>query len=69
MSGLQSKYDHAAELQQSQPLVVKLEYLVNELGLWAKLNPGKLQILHSEFAALVREMKEASREGGADGQP
>jgi hypothetical protein len=64
VASLQSKYDHAAELQQSQPVTVKLAYLVNELGIWAKANPGKLQILHSEFAGLLREMREAEQRPG-----
>lgn len=56
----QSRYDHAAELQYSQPPEVKLRYLVNELKAWADLNP-KLKILHSEFAAVLREFREAAR--------
>jgi hypothetical protein len=55
-----SRYDHATELSQSQPPVVKLDYLVNELKAWAELNPP-LKVLHSEFAGLLREMKEAGK--------
>lgn len=64
MSSLQGKYDHATELAARQPPVVKLAYLVNELGAWAKANPGKLQILHSEFAGLLREMREQAQAAG-----
>lgn len=70
--GLQSKYDHATELARSQPAEVKMAYLVNELGIWAKANPGALQILHSEFAGLLREMREQAttvRAALAEGAP
>lgn len=69
MASLQSKYDHATELAARQPPVVKLAYLVNELKGWATANPGPLQILHSEFAGLLREMREASQASAGTGGP
>lgn len=54
----QTRYGHAAELAQSQPLVDKLAFLVSELKKWADLNPG-LKPLHAEFAGVLRQMKEA----------
>ena len=55
-----SRYSHTEELMQSQTPVVKLSFLVGQLKAWADLNPG-LRELHSEFAGLLREMKEAGK--------
>jgi hypothetical protein len=52
-----ARYDHAAELQRTQPPLSRLEYLVRQLGLWADLNPA-LRSLHSEFVTIHRELRE-----------
>jgi hypothetical protein len=44
-----SRYDHAAELQNSTPPLEQLHFLVTELGHWARLNPG-LVSLYAEFS-------------------
>jgi hypothetical protein len=44
-----SRYDHAAELQNSVPPQQQLHYLVIELGHWAKRNPA-LVPLWAEFS-------------------
>ena len=53
-----ANYGHAAELQRTQPPLSRLEYLVRQLGEWAKLNPA-LRGLHSEFETIHQELREA----------
>lgn len=57
-------YDHAAELQRTQPPLSRLDYLIRQLGAWANRNPALLS-LHSEFVTIARELREA----GADRIP
>ena len=52
-----ASYDHAAELQRTQPPLRRLDYLVRQLGLWADQNPS-LRSLHSEFVTIHRELAE-----------
>jgi hypothetical protein len=68
VASTQSRYDHAAELQRSQPPVIKMGFLVDELKAWAAANPS-LKVLHSEFAALLREMREAQEAERQADQP
>ena len=65
MASAQSRYDHATELAARQPAEVKMAYLVNELKAWADANPP-LKVLHSEFAGLLREMREQAQAAGED---
>jgi hypothetical protein len=53
-----ANYGHADELQRTQPPLSRLDYLVRQLGEWAKLNPA-LRGLHSEFETIHRELREA----------
>lgn len=53
----QSRYDHAAELQNSVPPRQQLHYLVGELARWAKLNPA-LVTLYAEFSRVDELLQE-----------
>lgn len=52
-----ARYDHAAELQNSQPLLSQHRFLVAELGRWAALNPG-LVTLWAEFQSIHSKLEE-----------
>jgi len=51
-------YGHAPEMQRTQPPLSRLDYLVRQLGLWAKANPALLS-LYSEFGTIAGELREA----------
>jgi hypothetical protein len=59
-----ASYDHAAELQRTQPPLSRLDYLVRQLRLWADANPALLS-LYAEFGTIARQLREA----GADQLP
>lgn len=52
------RYDHAAELQRTRPPLSRLDYLVQQLGAWAKLNPALVE-LYSEFQTVTGELRAA----------
>lgn len=56
-----SRYDHAAELQNSSPALAQLRYLVTELGRWARLNPA-LVPLYAEFSRVEGLLKEGTQQ-------
>ena len=55
-------YGHAAELARDQAPERQLEFLVAELGRWARLNPG-LVPLWAEFSRVSSELRERPAPG------
>jgi hypothetical protein len=53
------RYDHAAELMDTTPPLVKLDFLMGDLTAWADKNPG-LRPLHAEFVTAVRQLHDAA---------
>ena len=55
-----TRYDHAAELQNSSPPLAQLHYLVTELGHWARVNPA-LVPLYAEFSRVEGLLREGTQ--------
>jgi hypothetical protein len=53
------RYDHAAELMNTTPPLVKLDFLMRDLRAWAVKNPP-LRPLHAEFVTAVRQLHDLS---------